>query len=80
MTVPSYRPDIEMEVDLIEEVARLHGYENIPATLPQGDTTQGGLAPFQQFKDRIKQLMANGFYEIINYSFVSPRYFDMLGL
>lgn len=80
VTVPSYRPDIELEVDLIEEVARLYGYENIPATLPQGDTTQGGLTPFQHFKDRVKQLMANRFYEIINFSFIGPRYFDMLTL
>ncbi|NMC26717.1 MAG: phenylalanine--tRNA ligase subunit beta [Syntrophomonadaceae bacterium] len=80
VTIPSYRPDIEMEADLIEEVARLHGYENIPATLPCGDTTQGGLDPFQKFKDQVKQLMANQFYEIITYSFVSPRYFDMLML
>ncbi|MEQ8236133.1 MAG: phenylalanine--tRNA ligase subunit beta [Syntrophomonadaceae bacterium] len=80
VTIPSYRPDIEMEADLIEEVARLYGYENIPATLPRGDTTQGGLDTFQKFKDQVKQLMANQCYEIITYSFVSPRYFDMLML
>ncbi|MFA7077407.1 MAG: phenylalanine--tRNA ligase subunit beta [Syntrophomonas sp.] len=78
VTIPSYRPDIEMEVDLIEEVARLHGYENIPATLPGGNTTQGGLTSYQRFQDRIKQLMISRFYEIINYSFISPRYLDML--
>ena len=78
VTVPSYRPDIEIEVDLIEEVARLHGYENIPAVLPNGDTTHGGLTAYQMFKDQIKEIMSGSFYEIINYSFVSPRYFDML--
>jgi len=78
VTIPSYRPDIEMEVDLIEEVARLNGYDNIPATLAFGDTTQGGLTPYQKFKDRIKVLMASKFYEIINYSFITPRYFDMM--
>ncbi|MDD3363681.1 MAG: phenylalanine--tRNA ligase subunit beta [Syntrophomonas sp.] len=78
VTIPSYRPDIEMEVDLIEEVARLHGYEQIPATLPCGDTTQGGLTEYQKFKDRLKQLMTGTCYEIINYSFITPRYFDML--
>ncbi|PKM77087.1 MAG: phenylalanine--tRNA ligase subunit beta [Firmicutes bacterium HGW-Firmicutes-15] len=78
VTIPSYRPDIEMEVDLIEEVARLHGYEQIPATLPCGDTTQGGLTAYQKFKDRLKQLMTGTCYEIINYSFITPRYFDML--
>ncbi len=80
VTIPSYRPDIEIEVDLIEEVARLHGYENIPAVLPYGDTTHGGLTKYQMFKDQIKEIMSGSFYEIINYSFVSPRYFDMLQL
>jgi phenylalanyl-tRNA synthetase beta chain len=80
VTIPSYRPDIDMEVDLIEEVARLHGYEQIPATLPCGDTTQGGLTAYQKFKDRLKQLMTSTCYEIINYSFITPRYFDMLML
>ncbi len=80
VTIPSYRPDIEMEVDLIEEVARLHGYEQIPATLPIGATTQGGLTIYQKFKDHLKQLMTGSCYEIINYSFVTPRYFDMLML
>ncbi len=78
--VPSYRPDIELEVDLIEEVARLYGYDNIEASLPGGNNTQGGLNPFQNFKDKLKYLMARSFNEIINYSFVTPRYFDMLGL
>lgn len=80
VTIPSYRPDIELEVDLIEEVARLHGYDNIPATLPGGKTIQGGLTPYQEFRDSIRHLMSNRFYEIINYSFISPRYFDMLML
>jgi phenylalanyl-tRNA synthetase, beta subunit, non-spirochete bacterial len=80
VTVPSYRPDIEMEVDLIEEVARLNGYENIPAELPCGDTTHGGLTPYQTFRDRVKAIISSCFYETINYSFISPRFFDMLQL
>lgn len=78
--IPSYRPDIEMEVDLIEEVARLYGYDLIEASLPGGNTTRGGLTPYQSFKDKLKDLMSRTFYEIMNYSFISPRYFDMLGL
>lgn len=77
--VPTYRPDIELEADLIEEVARLHGYENIPATFP-GAASRGGLTPYQNFREKIKDLMARTFYEVINYSFISPRYFDMLSL
>lgn len=80
VTVPSYRPDIEIEVDLIEEVARLHGYDDIPAVLPYGDTTHGGLTAYQEFRDQVKEIMSGSFYEIINYSFVSPRYSEMLHL
>jgi len=78
VTVPSYRPDIELEVDLIEEVARLYGYERIPATLSYGDTTQGGLSNYQKFVDRVRRLISANCLEVINYSFISPRYFDML--
>ncbi len=77
--VPTYRPDIELEADLIEEVARLHGYENIPATFP-GASSRGGLTPYQNFREKVQDLMARTFYEAINYSFISPRYFDMLDL
>lgn len=77
--VPSYRPDIEMEVDLIEEVARLYGYDRIEASLP-GSTTRGALTPYQAFKDKLRDLMARTFFEVVNYSFISSRYFDLLGL
>ena len=78
--VPSYRPDISQEVDLIEEVARLHGYENIPAQLPCGMATQGRLTELQRFSDRLSDIMAASFYEAITYSFVSARQFDALRL
>ena len=80
VNVPTYRPDIEMEVDLIEEVARLHGYDRIQSSLPSGSTSQGGLTPYQSFKDKLKELMARTLFEVMNYSFISPRYFDMLCL
>ncbi len=78
--VPSYRPDIDQEVDLIEEVARLHGYENIPAQLPWGITTQGGLTSFQKFRDNLSNFMIGSFYETVNYSFISDRFFEMMRL
>ncbi|MDD4775210.1 MAG: phenylalanine--tRNA ligase subunit beta [Syntrophomonas sp.] len=79
VTIPSYRPDIDLEADLIEEVARLYGYDSIPAQLPPG-ITQGGLTPFQAFRDQVSRFMAGWFYEAVNYSFVATRYFDMLRL
>lgn len=77
--VPTYRPDIEMEVDLIEEVARLHGYDKIPAGLADA-VSRGSLTSYQSFRDKVKDLLASTLYETMNYSFITPRYFDMLGL
>ena len=76
--IPTYRPDITMEVDLIEEVARLYGYDKIPAVLPHMRTTQGGLDPYQRFIERIKTILSAQLYEVVNYSFISPKYFSML--
>lgn len=78
--IPSYRPDIELEVDLIEEVARLYGYDRIPATLPQGDTTWGGLDPYQRFREEVREILAANLHEVINYSFINPDAFDRLRL
>ncbi len=76
--IPSYRPDIELEVDLIEEVARLYGYDRIPAKLPCGDTTQGGLTPSQVFREKVRTTMARRLNEVISYSFINPVAFDWL--
>lgn len=77
---PSYRPDITMEVDLIEEVARLHGYDKIDALLPVGNTTQGGLNAVQKFRDRVRAAMAQNLYEIVTYSFINPVHLDQMRL
>ena len=50
VTVPSWRGDVRRMADLAEEVARFHGYNNIPTTLMRGQTTQGGYSPAQQLK------------------------------
>ena len=47
VTVPARRWDITIEADLVEEIARLYGYDNLPATLPTGETTPGKLTPKQ---------------------------------
>jgi phenylalanyl-tRNA synthetase beta chain len=68
--VPTRRQDITREVDLIEEVARLHGYEHIPTTLPEGMTTRGRRTPFQEWqRDLRNALTSAGLYEISTYSF-----------
>jgi phenylalanyl-tRNA synthetase beta chain len=76
---PSFRVDLAREADLIEEIARLIGYDNIPVTLPairfaEEDTTQITL------RDRIKALLVGmGFSEVVTYSFISPKAIDKLG-
>lgn len=78
--VPSWRADIEMEVDLIEEVARIYGYDRIPATLPKGATTVGQLTPWQRFVDQVRIYMSQSLMETINYSFIHPGSWDALRL
>jgi len=68
--IPTYRADIEIEVDLIEEVARLIGYDRIPITLPQGDLTQGRRTAEQEFRRQLRKALAqSGMDEVITYSF-----------
>ena len=70
--VPSFRPDLEREVDLIEEVARLYGYDRVPVTMPVG-TVDAKMPPLRQKLQKTLQqgMVAAGFSEAINYSFVA---------
>jgi len=78
VSIPSYRQDITLEEDLIEEVARLRGYDSIPATLP-ASAAQGYLSEQQQQRRRLRDLnVALGLAEAVNYSFISPREADKL--
>ncbi|MCP3678687.1 MAG: phenylalanine--tRNA ligase subunit beta, partial [Deltaproteobacteria bacterium] len=68
---PSYRPDIGIEADLIEEVARLTSYENIPSTLPKGAIAPSRRERPREVKRVVREILTNfGLYEVINYSFV----------
>ncbi|ALG68678.1 phenylalanine--tRNA ligase subunit beta [Beggiatoa leptomitoformis] len=69
ITPPSYRFDITIEVDIIEEIARVYGYHNIPARPPQGNFVMQAVPPvaLQQLRD---VLIQQGYYEAITYSFV----------
>ena len=72
---PSYRFDIEREEDLIEEIARLHGYDNIPAIAPVADLRMlpdaEGRASRHVFQDT---LVANDYQEVVTYSFVDESW------
>ncbi|MFQ6082489.1 MAG: phenylalanine--tRNA ligase subunit beta [Candidatus Aminicenantia bacterium] len=72
--IPSYRVDIEREIDLIEEVARFYGYDKIPSTLPQLKITESILNPKRERIDQLRlKLISLGFDEVINYSFTDPK-------
>lgn len=81
VTVPSFRPDLEREVDLIEEIARLYGYERIPVTMPVG-TVDAQLPPLrQQVQRKIRNtIVENGFSEALNYSFYATEMINKLGI
>ena len=81
VTVPSFRVDISREIDLIEEIARVHGYDNIPTTLPKGDIPVPVPNILAEVQKRTKQfLLGSGMMEAINYSFCHPNCFDKIRL
>jgi phenylalanyl-tRNA synthetase beta chain len=77
---PSFRVDITREADLMEEVARLSGYDNIPVTTPSIRPPEEGETPELLLRDQARSIITGlGFTEIITYSFISPDSVDMLG-
>ncbi|WP_308856951.1 phenylalanine--tRNA ligase subunit beta [uncultured Oscillibacter sp.] len=81
ITVPSWRSDVEHWSDIAEEVARFHGYNNIPDTLSGGLNPRRGFSPVQKAENAVGALCrAAGYSEIITYSFISPTYYDKINL
>jgi phenylalanyl-tRNA synthetase beta chain len=77
--VPSFRVDIEREIDLVEEIARLNGFENIPVTMPKARVFSDLPPRHQRLEKRLRNLLADqGFNEVINFSFIAPGLFDKL--
>ncbi len=73
VTIPERRKDLVIKQDLYEEVARIHGYDNIPSTLPIGTTTQGKRSPKQLVRSQIRSVLsAAGLADVISYSLTSP--------
>lgn len=71
--VPTRRGDITLDVDIIEEIARLYGYDQIPTTWIEGATTPGALSASQRIRRSLKELLSSsGLLEATNYSFVQP--------
>jgi len=81
VTPPTCRVDIAREIDLIEEIARVHGYDRVPATLPAVSVIAGVADGKSTVEARVREIMTGaGYQEVINYSFVSPDAVDQLGL
>ncbi|MCJ8009885.1 phenylalanine--tRNA ligase subunit beta [Lederbergia wuyishanensis] len=74
VTVPTRRGDITIEEDLIEEVARLYGYDNLPKTLPRGASLPGGLSVVQARRRAARGFLEGaGLYQAITYSLTSEE-------
>jgi len=72
VTPPYWRSDLSIEADLVEEIARIIGYDNIPTTILGSSIPQQDTEPMLGFKSRIKQILTgHGFQEIIGYSLTS---------
>ncbi|MDA3835020.1 MAG: phenylalanine--tRNA ligase subunit beta, partial [Spirochaetales bacterium] len=81
VTHPSFRIDIEREADLVEEIARLYGYNEVGTTLPVVPMSFASQDPKRILRKKLADvLIAQSCYEAINYSFVSPLHADYLGL
>jgi len=81
VTIPTRRPDLEREIDLIEEVAIVHGYENIPMTMPASSQQPGLLTREQKLERRASELMrAAGLCETLTFSMMGQPDLDALGV
>lgn len=79
VTPPSWRPDLTMKSDLVEEVARIEGYEKVPSVLPPSPSSRG-LTPIQKRRRRVAQFLADrGLLEVQTYPFMSQETIDIMG-
>ncbi|CAH2031523.1 phenylalanine--tRNA ligase subunit beta [Trichlorobacter ammonificans] len=77
--VPSFRVDIEREIDLIEEICRLNGFDQVPATLPVAQVVSERPSPHQTLQRQVRDcLVAAGMNEIVTFSFIGPEAADRL--
>ncbi|MGM7682492.1 phenylalanine--tRNA ligase subunit beta [Cytobacillus sp. Hm23] len=72
VTVPTRRNDISIPEDLVEEVGRLYGYDNVKSTLPIGEARPGILTPYQAKRRKVRRYLEGaGLYQVVNYSLTS---------
>ncbi|ERI90797.1 phenylalanine--tRNA ligase, beta subunit [Clostridiales bacterium oral taxon 876 str. F0540] len=79
INVPTFRSDVNIKEDVAEEVARIYGYNNIPTTVMNSVSLNGGKTKKQKLEEKIiGVLTGSGLNESISYSFVSPKVFDKI--
>ncbi len=79
-TIPAWRPDLNDPFDLVEEVARIVGYEDVPSVLPTAPSGRG-LTPSQTMRRRVGRTLAGeGYVEVLNFPFIGEPDLDRLGL
>ncbi|MDO4779250.1 MAG: phenylalanine--tRNA ligase subunit beta [Tissierellia bacterium] len=79
VTIPYFRSDLEIEVDLIEEIGRLYGFHNIAAKPLTGSLTKGVKSSKRNYIDSLRtQIYALGFSEILTYSFISEKQYEKM--
>lgn len=80
LIVPSHRGDVRHKADVAEEIARFYGYDKIPDDVA-GSVNEGGYSERQLFEKELRRLfLANGCYEVTTYSFISPKFYDKIGM
>jgi phenylalanyl-tRNA synthetase beta chain len=81
VTPPTFRVDIKREIDLIEEVIRIYGYDRVPVILPNVAVVEMASNPRMDLEEKIRLiLIGTGYAEVVNYSFVTPESVDYLCL
>lgn len=79
--VPSWRNDVTCMADISEEIARLHGFDKIKSTLPNGVSMQGTQSAKQTFIDKVKASLSNqGLYETISFALTNEETFNKLNI
>ncbi len=78
--IPSFRPDLERPVDLVEEIARIGGYDKIPESLPERPPVEIPAHPLRDLEEKTRDFFAGiGLFETVSFSLTNPRLFESCG-
>lgn len=78
---PSFRTDVKNEIDIVEEIARFHGYDRIPVTVPRIPVSRDRKSKHYSYMSLIEEsLRRSGFSEAVNYSFMNYSMLDLLNI